>query len=229
MIAEMIERLTRRKVEVARQEATVWQALVIDVGDGKEIDADAVLSDLDRLNRTPGDLATAVELLNQRRAWAASVAAGVRGEADLPAVKRKIADENAKFEAIERQHEEALQPLSYHLGEAGRAILDGASAARELSRTATCPMALQAVTNVEKRLSELRREQAHTASELDAKESRLKIISSQQDPDLQPQVQRLTSDIASMRKQLATFGDRVQELTAEHDAARLRLLSPEAI
>ena len=80
MIAEIIERLTRRKVEVARQEATYWQEIVVGLADGNLVDTDLVLLELDRLNKSPDDLAAAVSLLAQRRAWAATAAAGVQAE-----------------------------------------------------------------------------------------------------------------------------------------------------
>ena len=103
MIAEFLERLTTRKNEVARTASSEWQALVLDVADGKEIDPDAVLSDLDRLGKAPEDLVKAVALLSQRRGWAATVAAGAEAEVEHPRIKKTIDAEVVAFKVLEEE------------------------------------------------------------------------------------------------------------------------------
>ena len=224
-----LEKLRSRKFEIARKVGSEWQTLVIDIADEKEIDTDETLAALSRLGKSPDDLAAAVGLLAQRRQWAQQVTGGNRAESDHPVIKRKIEAEVARFTEIERQHEEKLQPLSYELAEAGRMILDGASASRELSQTSTDPLALAAVADAAEKLAELRREQAHIASELRSKEDRLATITAQKDDDLDGQAARLSRDIGALREQLASFATRTEELVSESDAARLQLLRPEAI
>lgn len=229
MFAELMERLVSRRTEVAQQTASQWQQLVIDVADEKAIDPDEVLSDLDRLEKSPADLAQAVALLTQRRAWAATVAAGTAAEKVRPGNAKRIEAELAAFEKLEAEHESRLAPMREIERASVFAITEAATARGELARTATCPMALQAVRDADEKLAELRRERAEFEAALRTKEDRYGIVAAQKDPDLQPQEQRLTAEVRSMTAELATFANRVQDLTATHEAARLKLEAPEAI
>ncbi len=229
MIAGLLEMLTRRKDEAARQTATIWQQLVIGVADNTTTDADAVLTALDRLNKSPDDLAKAVELLAQRRTWSATVAAGATAETEHPKITAKIAAENAAFAELEAAHDRKLWPLSDAKNAAANAISAGAGARIELARTCTDPLALQAVADCERRMHELRIETAAHSRELRAKEDRLAALKAQEDSDLGGHVARLTREIEIMQVRDLSFATRAAELNAESEAARQRLLLPEAV
>ena len=229
MIAGLLEMLTRRKGEAARKAATIWQQLVIAVAEGEEIDADEVLSSLERLGRTPDDLAKAVELLTQRRAWGATVAAGTTAEIAHPQVKKKIADELAAFAELEAAHAARLRPLHGLERAAQHALSEAASARRSLFETATDQSALQSVANAERQMSELRQEMAEHARELRGKEDRLGELKVQEDRDLGGHVARLTREIEAMQVLDLSFATRAAAINAESVAARQRLESAECI
>ena len=229
MLKELLEKLTRRKVEVTRSIACEWQQTVIDVADEKETDPDAVLSDLDRLGKTPEDLAWAVDLLKQRRGWAVTVAAGATAEKVRPGNLKMVEAEIAAFTKLESDHESRLAPLRETERGAVFAITEAAAARSELARTATDPGALRAVADIGHQLESLRHERAEFEISLRAKEDRYGIVAAQQDSDLDGQTARLASDVQAMRSELASFRERTEALAAEHELAHLQLLKPEAI
>ena len=229
MIAEFLEKLTQRKTEVARQAATVWQQLVITIADGKSIDADATLAALDRLAKSPDDLAKAVELLNQRREWSALVSAGAKAESEHPKIIRKIDLEIAAFTALEDAHDAAMRPMHGAERSAVQCIADGSEARRRLVETATDPIRLQAVKDADERLTTLRQKRVEFDRQLRGSEDRLRELSVQKDRDLDGHVQRLTREIEAMESERPSFHQRAEKLNAECATARTALLIPEAI
>ena len=229
MIAGLLEMLTRRKGEAARQTATIWQQLVIAVADGTATDADEVLSSLERLGKTPVDLASAVELLTRRRAWGATASAGAQAETDHPKIVAKINSELAAFKLAEEAHEARLRPLHGLERAAQHALSEAAMARRRLVETATDPTTLAAVRESAEKLAELRREQAEHSREQRGKEDRIATLRAQDDPDLGGHVARLTREIEAMQVLDLSFATRAAEFNAESEAARQRLEAPEAI
>lgn len=228
MIA-FLEKLTKRKSEVARKSGGEWQALVIAVADDKATDPDATLAELDRLGKTPDDLAQAVELLSQRRAWSALVAAGAKAESDHPQAKKAIDAEVALFAALEEKHEQRLRPLQQAQAAAAQAMTEAAEARRRLVETASDPLRLAAVADADEKLTDLRRERAEFDRQLRSKEDRLAELSRQEDDDLVGHVDRLKSEIEAMRAQARSFDERATALNSECEAARKQLERPEAI
>ena len=226
---EFLEKLKLRKTEVERDESSAWQRLVVALADQKPPDADLTLLELRRLNKTPDDLVRAVELLNQRRVWAAMVAAGSKGEADHATATQAARKEIEAFGRLEEAHDAKLAPLHSMIASAAFAQSEALHARGELARTACCPIALQAVASAEKVLAELRNERAEFERELRAKEDRLAVLRSQNDRDLAGHVDRLRSDIVAMQVQLRSFHERAETLVGDSEAARLQLLRPEAI
>ncbi len=229
MIAEFLERLTKRKSEVARTAAGEWQALVCRIADEHESDPDATLTTLDRLNKTPDDLAKAVGLLSQRRAWAATVAAGIAAEVEHPKITKKIDAELAAFKLVEEAHEAAVWPMTRAKAAAAQSMAEAAEARRRLCETATDPLRLAAVEQADSQLTELRRERAEHDRELRGKEDRLTELSRQEDSDLAGHVDRLKSEIEAMRAQVHSFNARAEKLNSESEVARAMLLLPAAI
>ena len=172
MITEFLERLTKRKTEVERTAATSWQTLVCRVADEQQADPDAVLAELDRLNKTPDDLKVAVELLNKRREWVKLVVAGTLAEAEHPKIVKTIEAEVATFAAAEEKHEQRLRPMHGQERSAVQAMSEGSRAKTELLRTATDPVALQSVVEADEKMRALQQEQIENSKELDAKNDR---------------------------------------------------------
>ena len=229
MIAEFLERLTRRKTEVARATASEWQTLVINIADGKEADADATLTTLDWLKKTPDDLEQAVALLVQRRELATLVAAGTTAEVAHPKIVKAIEAEVATFAKIEEAHEQRLRPMH---GEERAAIFqmsEGARAKRELIETATDPIRRATAADADAKLRALQQERAEFDRELRGKEDRHRELSSQEDRDLVAHVERLKSEIEAMQSRRSLFDARAAQFAAESEAALLKLLEPEAI
>jgi len=86
----VLGKLSIRKTEVSQANQAIWSKLVVDVADETLSSADAILTALDGLQRTPEDLQAAIELLNQRREWAAVVAAGDSAESEYPKLTQDL-------------------------------------------------------------------------------------------------------------------------------------------
>ena len=225
-----LEKLKSRKVEVARTAASVWQRIVVDVTDGKEPDADTVLAELDRLNKSTDDLKTAVELLHQRRAWSALVEAGTLAEAAHPKIVKTIAAEVAAFAKIEEEHELRLRPMQGSERAAIFQMSEGARAKRELIVTASDPIRRATAAEADAKLRALQQERAEFDRELRGKEDRRReLLAQQYDPGITAHTERLASEIETMEKARPGFDERAKQLNAESEVALAMLLSPEAI
>ena len=228
MIA-FLEKLTRRKIEVARKTGGEWQALVIAVADGNEIDPDETLAALDRLGKSTDDLAKGVELLNQRRAWSVLVAAGTAAEVEHPKIKKTIDAEVALFAALEEKHEQRLWPLQQSQTAAAFSMSEAAEAKRELLRTASDPLRLQAVSDAETKLTELRRERQEHDHRLSDKADALRQYQTRGQALDSDTIERLEIEVASLQVESKAFDERAAKLNGECETARAMLLTPEAI
>lgn len=224
-----LEKLKSRKVEVARESASVWQRLVVALADGKEPDPDLVLLELSRLGKTPDDLAAAVALLEQRRAWHAMALAGVQAEVDHPKFKKRIEAEVDAFIALQAAHESTIWPLEQSKSAAAFAMAEAQRARIELSRTARCPLALATVAEADAAVQSLRLERADHERELRAKEDHLTTLQAQRDPGLASSIRRLETDIEGLRSLGVSLRQRADTLAAEATEARKSLERPEAI
>ncbi len=227
MIA-FLEKLTRRKTEVALKAGGEWQALVIAVADGKEIDPDETLTALDRLGKSTDDLAKGVELLNQRRVWSALVTVGSKAEVEHPRVVRAIEAEVAAFAALEETHDQKLRPMHGRERDAFQTMSEGARARRQLIETATDPIRRATAADADAKLRALQQERQEFAAELRSKQDRHLELSAQEDRDLVAHVERLKSEIEAMQSQRSLFDARAAQFAAESEAALLKLLEPEA-
>ena len=230
MIA-FFEKLTKRKTEATRQGQTAWQALVIAVADGKTLDPDETLIELDRLRKTPADLEAAVELLGKRRELARQVASGAKAESDFAKINAAIDGEVAKFTAVSALHDATMRPLVAKKEAAVTSITAATSAQRQLIDSATDPILLLAVRDANAAMVELRSEKTAHDTRLKLKADTLHQYSNwpERFTDADSSIERLQGEVETMQAESRAFDAKAEQLNAEGDAARKRLEAPEAI
>lgn len=225
------EKLTKRKTEVAREGQGLWRTLVVNIADGEETDADNTLIELERLNKTPEDLASAVALLGQRRELVKQVAAGAKAEAEFQKINAAIDGEVAKFTAASELHDATMRPLVAKKETAVEAISAASFARRRLQETATDPIRLAAISDTDAKMAELRREKAAHAERLKVKADALHKYSEwpERFTDAADTITRLQAEVETMQAESRAFDAKAEVLSNESDQARKRLEAPEAI
>jgi len=221
-----------RKVEVAQKNQGVWSQIVSDVTDGKEIDSDLILSELDRLNKSPEDLQEGVELLLQRREWAAQVEAGVKAEIEHPKNLAKIQAELDAFAKLQKQHEARLIPFLSQRDATVQQISTASDARRRLLDTCSAESHQSATADIDVKIQEAGQELDDVRKRLRDCENWVLGVQSQGDKSATADVAKL----AAMRKKLETLqaehsgcNARMQSLQDERGEASASLLKPEAI
>lgn len=228
MIA-FLEKLTKRKTEVALKGATAWQQLVADVVDEKEGDPDAVLLELDRLGKSTDDLAKAVELLKQRRVWAREVSDGVTAEADLTATTEQIQKLETELAGLLERHEAKLAPVEARRLLAIQRISSADSARRRLVETAGDPLLVQAVRDADANMASLRKDRSQFEQKIRGLTINRDSILKQDDSELAGEAERLARGIQNLKGQAREFHEQAESLNAASEAAREQLLRPDAI
>src|SRR3990172_9076318 len=82
--------------------ASEWSAFVATVADSKT-DAESVPAALEAFGKTFDDLETAVDLLRQRRTWAAAAALEAEAKKQLDQIERDVAAARQRLAAVERE------------------------------------------------------------------------------------------------------------------------------
>ena len=214
-----------------RRGAAEWQSVGTTVDDGKTLDPDEALIALDRLGKTPEDLASAVELLGKRRELAKQVADGTKAENEFKKINAAIDAEVAKFTAASELHDATMRPLIQKKEAAVTSITAADYAKRQLIDTASDPILLRAVRDADAAMVELRREKADHDSRLKLKSDALHKYQTWPDQftDVADTITRLQAEVETMQAESAAFDAKGELLNTESEQARKRLQSPEAI
>ena len=227
---KVLEKLTARKSEMRKAKQGTWAQLVGSVVDERLKDSDKILKALDELNRTPEELQTACELLIQRRAWAAELAAGRQAEKDHPNHSAAIDAENEAFKRAQAEHEARLCPLIGRRDAGVRLISAGETARRQLLETVSDEAQELATADIDARFKEFEAVNAEVQKRHRDREDWIINVESLGESAPSSDIERLPSaraGLTDLRKELDDFAARFEALNAERTAALEALLIPE--
>ena len=167
MLTELLSELETRKKS---READFW-ATVRKLAAGEKVTPAVVERLLADCGRTPADLKTAVERMQQRRQWFEVVAGVGALEQEQAAIRQRIAAEDRKLEEAEQAHTDATVPLHARLEQIQTAMREAHAARQRLMDT--CPYAdlTAELADVLRRVAALRTrlyELCHTARECES-------------------------------------------------------------
>jgi len=227
-----LEKLLSRKTEIARKNLGVWAQLVVDVADGKEIDSDVILSELDRLHRTPGDLQAGVELLLQRRAWSAIAKAGDDAEAAYPGLTKQVADAETSLKDLIEKHHAKFAPLEGRIHAARESISSGADAKRRLLDTCSTEAESAATEGIDLRITETQAAKADVVRRLRDCETWVLDAEGRGDSAATTDMAKLPAmreKLTGLEAELKAFNSQLGKLQDERGKASESLLRPEMI
>ena len=227
---QILEKLTARKAEVQRSNQAAWSTLVASVHDEKLTNADKILTALEKLGRTPEEMQAACELLIQRRAWAAELAAGRQAEKDHTNHSAAIDAENEAFKRAQAEHEARLCPLIGRRDAGVRLISAGETARRQLLETVSDEAQELATADIDARFKEFEAVNAEVQKRHRDREDWIINVESLGESAPSSDIERLPSaraGLTDLRKELDDFAARFEALNAERTAALEALLIPE--
>ena len=227
---KVLEKLTARKAEILKADQATWSKLVADVHDEKLKDADKILAELEKLDRTPEDLQAACELLIQRRAWAAELEAGRKAATDHAKHLAAIDSENAAFKRAMDEHEAKLAPLMNKCDAGVQRISLGDSARRGLLETVSAEARELATAEIDDRFKELEAEKAEVQKRFRDREDWVHRVEMLGEAATAGDLERLPAaqaGLAELRDELESFAPQFEALNSERIAAMESLLNPE--
>ena len=227
---QILEKLTARKAEVQRSNQAAWSTLVASVHDEKLTNADKILTALEKLGRTPEEMQAACELLIQRRAWAAELAAGRQAEKDHTKHVNAIDEETVAFKRAQAEHEARLCPLIGRRDAGVRLISAGETARRQLLETVSDEAQELATADIDARFKEFEAVNAEVQKRHRDREDWIINVESLGESAPSSDIERLPSaraGLTDLRKELDDFAARFEALNAERTAALEALLIPE--
>ena len=227
---QILEKLTARKAEVQRSNQAAWSTLVASVHDEKLTNADKILTALEKLGRTPEEMQAACELLIQRRAWAAELAAGRQAEKDHAANVKAIDEETAAFKRAQAEHEARLAPLRQKRDAGVQRISQGDSARKRLLETASAEARELATADIDDRFKALEAEKTEVQKRFRDRENWIISVESLGETAATGELERLPAaqaGLTELRDELESFAPQFEALNSERIAAMEALLIPE--
>jgi chromosome segregation ATPase len=199
-----------------------------------QIEPDAVLSELDRLQKSPEDLADAVELLNQRRAWAEQLSAGDAAEQEYPKLLRQVQKGEDELKAMTAQIQKKMAPIHQRRSQAMADMQAGTSARRNLIDTAGEECRDSALADVKQEIEETEHARANLGKRIADRQAWIRDVTSRGQNASTPDLQRLEdrarhAELAEWREQDRELSQRMTELQTEFAQAHDVLLEPESI
>lgn len=228
----LLERLTGRRAERAHKIAMTWAVFVADVCDERTTDADEILTALEKLNRTPEQLQTAINNLVRRREWAREASAGVSAEDNYSKLVEQESAAAAELEKLIETHHKKQLPLQAKLEAARSAISVAADAKRRLQETAGDESRRTAFDAIDAELLKLQAEQKPLLKALHDREVWVKEVLSRGNSAATEDLRRLSSardGLKTMQQQDSEFRARLQALQDQRNAAAESLLRPECL
>jgi chromosome segregation ATPase len=154
----MIERIVGKQREWQAARVADFRAVVAQIADGNEPDADIVTQVLHEAGKSLDDLQQAVELLQRRRELRRKLDSVPRLMAERREIERQIAAANRDLDAAEKRHQELVYPLQGRLEELSSQTYEGEQARGELQRTCADPDLLARQADVTGKLQGARQE-----------------------------------------------------------------------
>jgi len=232
MLSNILEKLTLRKAELAHEQQTAWSQLVVRVSNGKDVEPDAVLSELAILDKTPEELAAAVELLESRRAWRKQLDASAAAEKEYPEVLTKIEAGERKLESLIETHHEKMHPVLARKAELIASISAAIDSRRNLIDTANTDVHAASIALVEREIEDVTNDRDELNKRIGDRDNWLLTVISLGDEassEDQARVKSAQAELAAWRKQAAQLSSQMASLQDQYEKARDVLLAPECI
>ncbi len=228
----ILEKLTARRSQREVLNVANWAKFVADVTDEKTVDADEILTGLERLRKTPEQLVEACELLTRRRAWAAEIAAGEKAEAAYSGLQQQVADSEKELEKLVETHQKKQMPLEQKIQATRTAMSTGADARRRLVETAGMTTREAVFGPIESELEQARKELEPLAKLVQDRKRWLEKFGERGETAAtadQQNLQMMKDGFKRMLADEAAAKQRLDEIQGRHNAAFQQLLKPEAI
>ncbi|MCA9010503.1 MAG: hypothetical protein KDB01_12190 [Planctomycetaceae bacterium] len=228
----ILEKLTARRSQREVQNVASWAQFVADVTDEKTVDADEILTGLERLRKTPEQLVEACELLTRRRAWAEEVAAGERAEAGYSGLQQQLAESEKALEALIEAHQKKQLPLEQKIHATRSAMATGADARSRLIQTAGKATRAAVLGPIESELEAARKDLEPLSKAVQDRRRWIEVVENRGEQAATSDIENLPAMQAGFKKMLADESEakrRLDEIQARHNAAFSELLKPEAI
>ena len=228
----ILEKLTARRSQREVQNVASWAQFVADVTDERTVDADEILTGLERLRKTPEQLVEACELLTQRRAWASEVAAGEKAETAYSGLQQQVEISEKELEKLIEAHQKKQVPLEQKIIATRTAMSTGADARRRLVETAGQSTRDAVFGPIESELKQARNELAPLSKLVKDRKNWLDSVGKLGQEAATSDQERLPAAKEGFRQMLkdeAEASRRLDEIQARHNAAFQQLLKPEAI
>lgn len=150
-VLSILDRITGRQRERERASLSEFDALVKQICDGKQPSEDAVDAALRIAGKSLEDLAAAVERLNRRRTWAATIAKSVGVDTALAALNDRQAKADKALEEATLQHAREVNPIIAERQKLAALESAAMDARRELQATANPDLKTKVKAIAEKR------------------------------------------------------------------------------
>ncbi len=159
----LLQKITERFARRGQTRAENFVALARQIADGQRVDADAAAEVLAQAGKSPEDLAAAVELVLQRRAWRRDLesAAGLAGQRDAIARARAVAER--ELAAAQQRYRAAVEPLAEKESAIDAAEAAARSAEQNLVQTCTDPATRAALDELTAKRDQLQARQREVA------------------------------------------------------------------
>lgn len=229
---KILEKLTARRSERARENAASWSQFVADVVDERTKNPDEILSGLDRLNHSPEELQAACDLLIQRREWNSQVMTGESAEIEYSKLQQQSADAEKALEELTRKHHEKYASLDEKIQAARSAISTAASAKRRLSETAGRESKRMAFDEIDSELQQLQAERQPVLKAIQDRQTWIQEVQSRGQSAASDDIKRLSdarAGLREMQKLDSEFVSKLSVLQERRNKAEAQLLQPGAI
>jgi hypothetical protein len=155
-VLESLEQAELNEVE-ARMKA--FRDLVVAIGDDMAVETDRVKVVLRDASKSVGDLKSAVELYQRRRAQASIIRVYREKEAERPEIDRQYQKALEKLERAKREFHSVADPLAWKIEEINEARRAAYSAEQDLRSTCADPMLLKRSREIDMQRQNLYRQQ----------------------------------------------------------------------
>ena len=226
----VLGKLSIRKTEVSQANQAIWSKLVVDVADETLSSADAILTALDGLQRTPEDLQAAIELLNQRREWAAVVAAGDSAESEYPKLTQESATAIDLLARLIEKHNEKNSHVNDKVDQAREAISAAATARRQLLESCSPEASESATAAIDGQLAGIATQRSDLERLIREREDWLTAVEVQGMTAARSDRTKMPGQIAglaTLRADYQALTVDLERLNSEREQAATKMLHPE--
>ena len=230
-MSSVLDKIIQKRAEREKAQESDWRALAEQIANGSEPPLKRVEEILEDTGRTIDDLRREVRRRQRRKELAATLATVPQLNAEAAEIQRRIAEEDARLQAAEQAHAEAVIPLHAQYRRTAEASAAASAVVEELRKLAD-PEQIERLSGVRFDLARAREEHSKLVTKLN--EQKLNLANekdfagqhkytqqsiSENTAIYQRRVDRLTGEVAAAAK-------KVEELEEQERAIEQELLKP---